>query len=49
MNMEYEQINETTYRIDGTIVAVPLGAFDSMTNDQIAAELRKIVSDAAKG
>ena len=49
MTMQYEQINETTYRIDGTIVAIPAGAFDLMTNDQIAEELRKIVFDAANG
>lgn len=49
MTMQYEQINDTTYRIDGTLVAVPQDAFDGMTTDQVAEELRKIVSDAAKG
>ena len=49
MTMQYEQINDTTYRIDGTLVAVTQDAFDGMTTDQVAEELRKIVSDAAKG
>lgn len=49
MTMPYEQISDTTYQIDGTLVAVPSGAFDGMTSDQIAGELRKIVADAAEG
>lgn len=49
MTMQYEQINDTTYRIDGTLVAVPHGAFDGMPTDQVANELRKIVLDATEG
>lgn len=48
MTMQYEQINDTTYRIDGTLVAVRAGAFDGMTEKEITVELRNIIDKATE-
>ena len=43
----YEKINETTYKIDGTIIAVNVGLFDGMNEQDIADRLREIYREAA--